>query len=86
MGHVQNKLLLGNSTVAAGEVSVARDISTIGTSAVEDSFTGSSFREGIPVTDTGKRMLIIRFIENGLLATKSSPAATKIDVILHMCH
>ena len=83
MGLMQNNLLLGNSTVAAGYVSVARDVSAIRTSAGENSFTGSSFKEGIPVTVTRKRMPNIHFTENRLLATKSYPAATEIDVILH---
>ena len=83
---MQNNLLLGNSTVAAGYVSVARDVSAIWTSARENSFTGSSFKKGIPATVTRKRMRNIRFTENRLLATKSYPAATEIDVILHKCH
>ena len=86
MGLMQNNLLLGNSTVAAGYVSVARDVSAIRTSARENSFTGSSFKEGIPETVKRKRMPNIRFTENRLLATKSYPAATEIDVILHKCH
>ena len=86
MGLMQNNLLLGNSTVAAGYVSVARDVSAIRTSARENYFTGSSFKEGIPATVTRKRMPNIRFTENRLLATKSYPAATEIDVILHKCH
>ena len=86
MGLMQNNLLLGNSTVAAGYVSVARDVSAIRTSAGENSFTGSYFKEGRPATVNRKRMPSIPFTENGLLATKSYPAATEIDVILHKCH
>ena len=82
---MQNNLLLGNSTVAAGYVSVARDVSAIRTSAREIHFSGSSFKEGIPATVTSKRMPNIRLTENRLLATKSYPAATEIDVILHKC-
>ena len=52
MAHMQNDVLLGNSTVAAGEVSVARDVSAIRTSAGEDSFTGSFSSQGIPATHT----------------------------------
>ena len=59
MGHTQNNLLLGNSTVDGGELSVARDVSAIRTAAGEDSLTGSYFREGTPATDTRKRMLVI---------------------------
>ena len=86
MGLMQNNLLLGNSTVAAGYVSVARDVSAIKTCAEENSFTGSSFKEGILATVTRKRMPNICFTEIRLLATKSYPAATEIDVILHKCH
>ena len=86
MGVMQNNLLLGHSTVAAGLVSVARDVSAIRTSAGENYFTGSSFKEDIPATAARKRMPNIRFSENRLLATKSYPAATEIDVILHKCH
>ena len=86
MGVMQNNLLLGNITVAAGYVPVARDVSAIRTSAGENSFTGSSFKEDIPATVTRKRMLNIRFTENRLLATKSYPAVTEIDVIMHKCH
>ena len=55
MGHMQNNLLLGNSTVATGKLAVARDVSAIRTSAGGDSFTESSFREDIPATDTRKK-------------------------------
>ena len=55
MGHVQNNLLLGNSTVAAETVMVAWDVSEIKTNAGESAFTGSSFREGIPATVTRKK-------------------------------
>ena len=78
MGVMQNNLLLGNITVAAGYVPVARDVSAIRTSAVENSFTGSSFKEDIPATITRKRMPNIRFIENRLLATKSYPQQPKL--------
>ena len=78
--------MLGHSTVAVGYVSVARDVTAIRTSAGENSFTGSSFKEGILATVTRKRMPNIHFTEYRLLATKSYPAATDIDVILHKCH
>ena len=49
---MQNDVLLGNSTVAEGQVSVVKGAFGFSAPAEEDPFAGPSCGEGIPATDT----------------------------------